>query len=50
MFEALRQIKELDLGLSVTVSGLNEDILDMCKELDISPHSVNYSLDSVYTN
>lgn len=44
MFEALRRIKELDLGLSVTVSGLNDDILDMCNKLDISPHSVNYSL------
>lgn len=44
MHEVLRRIKELDLGLSITVSGLNEDVLDMCKDLDIKPHSVNYSL------
>lgn len=44
MFEVLRRIKELDLGLSITVSGLNEDILDMCGKLGIKPHSVNYSL------
>lgn len=44
MFEVLRQIKALDLGLSITVSGLNEEILDMCGQLDIHPHSVNYSV------
>lgn len=44
MFETLKRIQELDLGLSVTISGLNDDILDMCQELDIEPHSVNYSL------
>lgn len=44
MFEVLRRIKELDLGLSITVSGLNEEILDMCGRLEIRPHSVNYSL------
>lgn len=44
MFEVLRQIKELDAGMSVVVSGLNEEILDMCQQLDIHPHSVNYSL------
>jgi hypothetical protein len=43
MFEVLKRIKEEDLGLSITVSGLNDDILDMCQELDIKPHSVNYS-------
>jgi hypothetical protein len=44
MLEVVRRIKEEDLGLSVVLSGLNEDILDMCQELDIKPHSVNYSL------
>ena len=44
MFDVLKQIKEEDLGLSVVISGLNEDILDMCEQLDIKPHSVNYSL------
>jgi hypothetical protein len=44
MLEVVRRIKEEDLGLSVVLSGLNEDILDMCQALDIKPHSVNYSL------
>ena len=44
IFEVLKQIKELDPGLSVTVSGLSEDVLEMARELDIRPHSVNYSL------
>ena len=44
MFEVLKRIKEEEFGLSITVSGLNDDILDMCQELDIKPHSVNYSL------
>ena len=44
MFEVLKRIKEMDLGLSVTVSGLSEDILEMAQELEIHPHSVNYSL------
>lgn len=44
MFEVLKRVKEGDLGLSITVSGLNDDILDMCEKLEIEPHSVNYSL------
>ncbi len=44
MFEVIRRIKELDAGLSVVISGLNEDVLEMAKELDLKPHSVNYSL------
>jgi hypothetical protein len=44
MLDVLKQIKEEDLGLSVVISGLNVDILDMCQQLDIKPHSANYSL------
>lgn len=44
MFEVIKRIKELDLGLSVVISGLNDEILKMAKELGIEPHSVNYSL------
>ena len=44
MFEVLKKVKEEDLGLSITVSGLSDDILNMCEELEIEPHSVNYSL------
>ena len=45
MREAIRRIKAMDLGLSVTVQGPTEDILAMSKELGIKPHSVNHSLD-----
>jgi DNA polymerase elongation subunit (family B) len=37
-------IKERDYGLSVTVSGLIDEIQDMANELGIKPHSVNLSL------
>ncbi|MBZ4654438.1 MAG: hypothetical protein JG781_1779 [Peptococcaceae bacterium] len=43
--EVIRRIKELDLGMSVTVQGPTEDILEMSRELGIKPHSVNLSLD-----
>lgn len=44
-FTALKKIKELDTGMSVTVSGPTGDILEMCKEYGIKPHSINLSLD-----
>ena len=44
MFEVLKRIKELDAGLSVTISGINEDVLEMANKLDIKAHSINYSL------
>jgi len=40
----LKRIKELDTGLSVVVSGLNDEVLEMAKIFEIEPHSVNYSL------
>jgi len=43
--EAIRRIRDLDLGMSVTIEGPTEDILAMSKELGIKPHSVNHSLD-----
>ncbi|MGE5576968.1 MAG: hypothetical protein ACM3TT_07225 [Syntrophothermus sp.] len=42
--EVLRQIKEADLGISITVSGLTEDVLEMARELGLTPHSINLSL------
>ncbi|MCL4488003.1 MAG: hypothetical protein M1570_07720 [Chloroflexi bacterium] len=42
--EIVRRVKEADLGLSVTVSGLIDEVLDMCRELDLQPHTVNLSL------
>lgn len=43
--EAIKRLQELDLGMSVTLSGPTGDILEMCKEFGIQPHSINYSLD-----
>lgn len=45
MKAVLQRIKELDLGLSVTVSGLTDEILDIARELDIKPHCANLSLE-----
>ncbi|KJS83024.1 MAG: hypothetical protein JM58_13490 [Peptococcaceae bacterium BICA1-8] len=45
MLAVLKKIKELDQGMSVTVSGLTEEVLDMAKELEIKPHCINLSLE-----
>ena len=45
IWEAIEKIKDLDLGMSVTVEGPTEDILQKSKELGIKPHSVNLSID-----
>ncbi|MGI6451325.1 MAG: hypothetical protein ACOX3R_14020 [Desulfitobacteriia bacterium] len=44
-FACIKKLKELDTGMSVTVSGPTGDILSMCRELAIKPHSINLSLD-----
>ena len=40
----LREIKERDFGLSVIVSGLYEEVEKICREIGLSPHTVNQSL------
>lgn len=40
----LKEIKELDLGLSVNVSSRVEDIREMGPRTGIKPHSINYAL------
>jgi len=45
MQEIIRRLKELDLGMSVTVEGPTEDIITFSEELGIKPHSINLSLD-----
>ncbi|MDP6043435.1 MAG: hypothetical protein QF906_00710 [Dehalococcoidales bacterium] len=42
--EFLKEIKEIDLGLSVNVSSLVEDFKEIAQRIGISPHSINYSL------
>lgn len=46
MFKVIKKIHEMDLGLSVVISGLVDNVLDMAKELDLKPHSVNLSLET----
>jgi hypothetical protein len=37
-------IKKLDLGLSVNISALVDDVRDICGEIEITPHAVEYTL------
>jgi hypothetical protein len=41
--EVLRVLKNEDLGLSITVSGLISEVKDICEELDLKPHTINIS-------
>lgn len=40
----LEELKKKDLGLSVTVSGLTDEVLDLAREVGLKPHSINLSL------
>ncbi len=40
----LRRFKEEDLGMSVTVSGIIDDVFALCEEVGLEPHSINLSL------
>ncbi|MDI3535312.1 MAG: hypothetical protein PWQ82_1677 [Thermosediminibacterales bacterium] len=40
----IKFIKDNDFGLSVTISGLIDDVKSMAKEENLSPHSINLSL------
>ena len=40
----LKEVKEMDLGLSVNVSSLVEDVREMASRTGIWPHSINYAL------
>ena len=42
--EVLRRFHEEDLGLSVTVSGIVDNVFSMCDEVGLEPHSINLSL------
>jgi len=42
--EVLRRLKEEDLGISVTVSGLISEVFAIGRELGLTPHTVNLSL------
>jgi len=40
----IRDVKKLDLGLSINVSALVDNTRDICGEVDITPHAVEYTL------
>jgi len=41
---ALKEFKKKDAGYSVVASGQTEDIFNVCRELDLKPHTVLFSL------
>jgi hypothetical protein len=41
--EALRRLQSEDLGISVTVSGLTEELVQISHDLGLKPHTVNMS-------
>lgn len=40
----LAELKEADFGISLVVSGLEEEVHTICAEVGLSPHTANYSL------
>jgi len=42
--EVLTRLKEEDLGLSVVVTGELEDVVELCREVGLKPHSAGISL------
>jgi hypothetical protein len=44
MEACLREIKERDFGLSVTVFGLYKEVGKACRNIGLAPHTVQYSL------
>jgi len=44
MEQFLKEVRALDLGISVNVSALVDDVREACRKANIVPHSVEYSL------
>lgn len=42
--EALKKLKEADLGISITVSGVIDEVIPMAQEVGLKPHTINLSL------
>ena len=40
----LKIMKRKDTGVSIVISGLLEEVLPACREAEVTPHTVNYSL------
>lgn len=41
---ALAELKERDYGISITVSGLIDEVFGTCEEVGLSPHTISYSM------
>jgi hypothetical protein len=44
VLQAMNEVKQADLGLSVVVSGVFDEVFQVCAEMKTSPHTVNMSL------
>ncbi len=44
MKRVLERLKEDDLGISIVVSGLIDDVMEMAREVGLKPHTINLSL------
>ena len=42
--EVLKRLKEADLGVSITVSGLIDEVIPLAQELGLKPHTINLSM------
>ncbi len=42
--EFVKRIKAADLGISVVISGLLDEVQQICDEAGVKPHTINYSL------
>jgi hypothetical protein len=42
--KVLTALREADLGISIVVSGLFDEVFDLCQKSDLAPHTVNMSL------
>ncbi len=40
----LAELKEKDFGISITVSGLIDEVFETCDEVGLQPHTISYSL------
>lgn len=40
----LKRVKAQDLGMSSVITGVLTEVLEACKEAEVTPHSINYSL------
>jgi hypothetical protein len=46
VIKVLSDLKKADLGISIVISGIFDEVFDSCKESNIDPHTVNMSLET----